>query len=81
LRFRGNELLLRCNDRLAAPNTAQAYDALRACVEPLLAQLYPGASLRVDRVEDPATRLSLSIQADEALDVETLISRLATSAP
>jgi hypothetical protein len=81
LRFRGNELLLRCNDRLAAPNTAQTYEALRACLDPLLAQLYPGASLRVDRVEDPATRLSLSIQADEALDVETLISRLATSAP
>ena len=80
LRFRGDELLLRCNDRLAAPNTAQTYDALRECLEPLLAQLYPGAPARVDRVEDPATRLSLSIKADEALDIETLISRLETSA-
>jgi len=80
LRFRGDEWLLQCNDRLAAPNTAQTYEALRECLEPLLAQLYPGASLRVDRVEDPATRLSLSIKADEAPDVETLMSRLATSA-
>jgi len=80
LRFRGNELLLRFNDRLAAPNTAQAYDALRECLEPLLAQLYPDAPPQVDRVEDPATRLSLSIKADESPDVETLISRLATSA-
>ena len=80
LRFRGNELLLRFNDRLAAPNTAQAYDALRECLEPLLVQLYPGAPPQVDRVEDPATRLSLSIKADESSDVETLISRLKTSA-
>lgn len=80
LRFRGNELLLRFNDRLAAPNTAQAYDALRECLEPLLVQLYPGAPPQVDRVEDPATRLSLSIKADESSDVETLISRLETSA-
>ena len=80
LRFRGNELLLRFNDRLAAPNTAQAYDALRECLEPLLVQLYPGAPPQVDWVEDPATRLSLSIKADESPDVETLISRLATSA-
>jgi hypothetical protein len=65
---------------LAAPNTAQTYDALRECLEPLLAQLYPGAPPRVDRVEDPATRLSLRIKADEAPDVETLISRLEVSA-
>jgi hypothetical protein len=79
LRFRGNELLLRFNDRLAAPNTAQTYDELRECLEPLLTQLYHGAPLQVDRVEDPATLLSLSIKADDAPDVETLIARLATA--
>jgi len=79
LRFRGNELLLRFNDRLAAPNTAQTYDELRECLDPVLAQLYPGAPPQVDRVEDPSTLLSLSIKADAAPDVETLISRLETS--
>jgi hypothetical protein len=80
LRFRGNEWLLRCNDRLAAPNTAQTYEALKECLEPVLAQLYPGAPPQVERVEDPATCLSVSIKADDGPDVETLISRLTTSA-
>ena len=80
LRFRGNELLLRLNDRLAAPNTAQTYDELRECLDPVLAQLYPGAPPQVDRVEDPATCLSLSIKADDAADVEALLSRLEPSA-
>jgi hypothetical protein len=80
LHFRGNEMLLRCNDRLTAPNTAQTYDELRECLEPLLAQLYPGALPQMERVGDPSSLLSLSIKSDDVPGVETLMSRLATSA-
>ena len=80
-RFRGDVLLLRCNDRLQAPNTAAAYNDLRQHVAPLLATLYPGQQVEVEHIGAPATRLTVAIRAAENPDVATLLTRLAARAP
>jgi len=77
LQFRGNELLLRCNDRLQAPNTPAAYDELCQYLEPFLATLYPGQRVEVEHVSENTSRLTVGIKVAEPLDVDTLLTRLA----
>jgi hypothetical protein len=77
LQFRGNELLLRCNDRLQAPNTPAAYDALCQHLEPFLATLYPGQRVEVEHVSEHTSRLTVGIMVAEPPDVDTLLTRLA----
>jgi hypothetical protein len=76
LRFRGDELLVRLNDRLLAPNTEAAYDELRQALEPFLATLYPDSRVAVEHVREGASRLTVVIKAAENPDVATLLSRL-----
>ena len=77
LRFRGNELLLRCNDRLRAPNTTAAYDKLYQHLEPFLATLYPGQRVAVAHIREDTSRLTVAIKVPALLDVGTLLTRLA----
>jgi hypothetical protein len=77
LQFRGNELLLRCNDRLRVPNTTAAYDELCQHLEPLLASLYPGQQVEMEHLRENMSRLTVAITAPEILDVDTLLTRLA----
>ena len=77
LQFRGNELLLRCNDRLQAPNTTAAYDDLCQHLEPFLATLYPGQRVEVEHMREHTSRLTVAIKVPEPLDVDTLLTRLA----
>jgi hypothetical protein len=77
LQFRGNELLLRCNDRLRAPNTTAAYDELYQYLEPFLATLYPGQRVAVAHIREDTSRLTVAIKVPALLDVDTLLTRLA----
>ena len=77
LRFRGNELLLRCNDRLRAPNTSATYDELCQHLEPFLATLYPGQRVEVGHMRGNTSRLTVAITVPEPLDIGTLLARLA----
>jgi hypothetical protein len=77
LQFRGNELLLRCNDRLQAPNTPAAYDELYQDLEPFLATLYPGQRVEVEHVSEHTSRLTVGIKVAEPPDVDILLTRLA----
>ena len=76
LQFRGNELLLRCNDRLQAPNTPTAYNELCQYLEPFLATLYPGQRIEVEHVREHTSRLTVGIKVAEPPDVDTLLTRL-----
>ena len=76
LRFRGNELLLRSNDRLHTPDTAEAYAALHRHLAPCLALLYPGQRVEVERLHTRAERLTVAIKAAETPEVGTLLARL-----
>jgi hypothetical protein len=77
LQFRGNELLLRCNDRLQAPNTTAAYDELYQHLEPFLATLYAGQRVEVEHIRENTSRLTVTIKVPEPPDVDTLLTRLA----
>jgi hypothetical protein len=77
LQFRGNELLLRCNDRLRAPNTTAAYDELCQHLQPFLATLYPGQRVEVEHIREHTSRLTVAIKVPEGLDVDTLLACLA----
>jgi hypothetical protein len=76
LRFRGDELLLRLNDRLRAPNTAAAYQALRQHLEPFLTTLYPDQHVEVEHVSSPTAGLTVVIKTAQNPDVATLLARL-----
>ena len=76
LQFRGNELLLRCNDRLQGPNTAAAYTELCQHLEPFLATLYTGQQVEIEHCSEDASRLSVGIKVAESPDVDTLLQRL-----
>jgi hypothetical protein len=77
LQFRGHELLLRCNDRLRAPNTTAAYDELCQHLAPFLATLYAGQQVEVEHIRENTSRLTVAIKVPEFLDVDTLLTRLA----
>ena len=76
LRFRGDEMVLRVNDRLRAPNTDAAAEALRPALEALLGRLYPGTSFEIEREGEPRDLLTLRIRAQRSVPAAMLLSRL-----
>lgn len=76
LRFRGDEMVLRVNDRLRAPNTDAAAETLRPALEALLRRLYPGVSFEIEREGEPRDLLTLRIRARRSVPVAMLLSRL-----
>ena len=78
VRFRGDEMLLRVNDRLVSP-TPDAFDDLQAHLQPVLASLYPGSQVEVGRFGEADSRLAVAIRVSEDAEVATLCSRLGES--
>ena len=75
LKFRGDELLLRINDRLVSPTLA-SFDDLQTHLQPVLAQLYPDHQVEVQSCGGSDSRLAVVIKVDEDAGVATLCSRL-----
>lgn len=81
LRFRGDVLSLRLNDRLQAPNTPEVFARFWADLEPFLRRLYAGSSVEAEYRADVKAPLTMSIRAVDAPDVTTLLSRLEAIKP
>jgi hypothetical protein len=77
LKLPGNDLQFFANDRLVAPNTDAAYDELEPALKSFLDRLYAGARYRLERESDPKERLSVRVQAEGEVALETLLERLA----
>ena len=75
LNFRGDELLLRFNDRLVSPTLANI-DDLQAHLRPILERLYPDCEVEVQSCGGSDSRLAVTIKAAEDVEVATLCSRL-----
>jgi len=77
LKFRAGEALFLANDRLNAPNTDDAFQALRSDLSAALAKVYP-TTVDLRRVsEDPRSRLAVKITSREPVsDVTSLLARL-----
>ncbi|KAB7623951.1 hypothetical protein [Alkalilimnicola sp. S0819] len=75
LAFPGEELEFFANDRLAAPNTEQTFQALEPALRALLDRLYP-QGYELAREPDPRERFSVRVKALAAADPDTLLERL-----
>lgn len=77
LKFRAGEALLLSNDRLNAPNTDEAFQALRSDLSAALARVYP-SNYDLRRVsDDPRSRLAVQVTSREPVaDVASLLARL-----
>ena len=76
LRVPGNRLQFFANDRLAAPNTNTAYGEIEPALRTFLNRLYAGAHYTVARETDPKERLSVRVQAEGEVGLDTLLARL-----
>ncbi|MBA1146814.1 hypothetical protein H0Z60_07045 [Ectothiorhodospiraceae bacterium WFHF3C12] len=76
--FPVSELEVFSNDRLAAPNTEEAFQALLPTLEAVAGKLFGAGGYTLERVDnDPRERLTVRITADEASSPELLLERLA----
>ncbi|MEX2672377.1 MAG: hypothetical protein WD294_09740 [Phycisphaeraceae bacterium] len=75
--FRTDEVQISFYDRLAAPNTAASFKAIKPELEALLAELYEGADLTLEHVSDEDSRnpLTIKVLASQAPSLDTLVER------
>jgi hypothetical protein len=77
LHFRYDEALFKIQNRLLAPRTPEAFDAVKDGMQPFLDDLYPEADdIRVEATGEPNEPLAMRIVISSAPDVGELISRL-----
>ena len=76
LKVPGNRLQFFANDRLAAPNTDAAYGEIEPALRTFLNRLYAGARYTVTREADPKERLSVRVQTEGEVPLDTLLARL-----
>ena len=76
-KFCGNAFQVFTNDRLLAPNTDATYQAFEPALTQLLAKLYPGSDYRLEREADPKERFSITAKIAPAVEIDTLLQRLA----
>ncbi|MCB9101596.1 MAG: hypothetical protein H6632_18815 [Anaerolineales bacterium] len=72
LSLEGGAFQFLSNDRLALPNTADGFAAIRPDLEATAAVIYPGQAVSVARLDnDPRDRLTLVVQAG-TVDMQTV---------
>jgi hypothetical protein len=76
LKLPGNHLQFFANDRLVAPNTDASYAELEPALKAFLDRLYAGARYTLAREADRKERLSVRVQAEGEVALETLLARL-----
>ena len=73
LSLEGGSFYYMSNDRLNAPNTEAAFDALKPDLEAAAAELYPGQTASITRMEnDPRNRLTAVVTVQQPVDIGTL---------
>ena len=77
LRFRTNELELKINDRLLAPNTAATFAAVRGELQKLADDLYGAGKATVVHNADPALVFGVTIKSSSTVSPSDLLSKVA----
>jgi hypothetical protein len=77
LQLPGNVLEIFANDRLAAPNTDETYQAFAPALEALLRRLYPDVAYTLERETEPKERFAVRVRTEEPVQIDTLLERLA----
>ncbi|HUZ46677.1 MAG TPA: hypothetical protein VMW54_08570 [Terriglobia bacterium] len=78
LRFNGREIEIIFNDRLLAPNTPAAREAVRAELAPFLQQMLAGSDYSLSFNEEPRSLLQARVKASQTFSVEALSNHLAS---
>jgi len=76
VRFSTDEVLLRINDRLRAPNTAETFASVRPELEAFARRLYAGADVSLVHEGSPRELFSVRVMARGAQPVAALLDRL-----
>jgi hypothetical protein len=79
VRFSGDELLICVNDRLLAPNTDQAFDAIKPDIEAAATSLYRSGQLVIERDAEPRRRLTVRVKASRSYAVDELLHNVQSS--
>ena len=77
IRFRGNELLIRINDRLLAPNTKETVREVEPVLREVLSKVYPDSSYTLEPVGTPRDLFGMRVLAPKAPSVTDLLARIA----
>jgi len=73
LKLEGGKFHYIANDRLNAPNTEEAFNALKPELEAIANQIYPGKSVSVTQLDnDPSARLTAVIEVNESVEISAL---------
>ncbi len=76
LRFAANEAVISLNDRLLGANSHESFDAIKADVESVAAQLFGGAAVSVERDADPRQRLKVHVKTSASIDLAQALDNL-----
>lgn len=75
LSFRTNELLIRINDRLLAPNTDQTFAEIKPDLNDLAKSLY-GSGAKIEHKSSPLTLFEATIRSDVSPAISAMIESL-----
>jgi hypothetical protein len=76
IRFSGGEVEFFANDRLLAPNSAEAFLDFEPYLDSVLATMFPGVSCQRTREPDPRERLAVLVEAPHDLAFADLAGRI-----
>lgn len=77
VQFRGEEVLVQVNDRLAAPNTSETLQSLRPDLDEFFSRFYSGSRYTLEQsFRDPRQRFSVVVTAEKTLGVADLCRRV-----
>ena len=76
VKFSGDEVLITVNDRLAARNSEETFQALKPGLEAAAAELFGPARVTLSHNKDPHQRLSIAIRTFEPFSVDRLIANV-----
>ncbi len=76
LRFRGDELVLRVNDRLSAPNTKESFTAFSPVFQAALKKVYADTAFTLEQFGTPKELFSVRVHAKGAPGVSALLGRI-----
>jgi len=76
LKFSGSEALISINDRLAAPNTDEAFEEIKPEIESVAQTLFGDADITLERDPDPRQRLNVRIKTSRSLGLGELVRNL-----
>lgn len=76
VRFRTDELLLRVNDRLLAPNTPETFRAVEPGLRAFVSELYPGDEVTLEPRHAPQTLFEVRVRVTGRAPARDLLERL-----